>query len=51
MREYDVITDTDLDKFKRKVNRRISDGWVCEGGVSMCAMPDGTVMYAQVMRQ
>lgn len=33
--EYDILIDSDIDKLIRNVNKRIENGWKCEGGIQV----------------
>jgi len=50
MVEYDVVYDTNFDKFRTEVNRRLADGWELQGGAQHSS-PQGLFVQAMSKKE
>jgi len=46
---YSLVQENNKQQLVDTVQNNIDDGWIAIGGVSVCALPKGGVIYTQAM--
>ncbi len=47
MKDYQIVMEDSEDAFEQSVNKKLEDGLVLVGGVSIASGATGTIWYAQ----